>query len=80
MPQSVVYRQSNNGLKIEVVRRFEMSTAILLSTRHRVPEYLNLHRRCCENLKSRMVKFNTSSTRHAFLTEFVDMFEIRIHL
>jgi len=80
MPRSVVYRQSNNRLKIEAVRPFEMSIAIYLSTRHRVPEDLNLHRRCCENLKSLMVKFNTSSTRHAFLTEFVDMFEVRIQL
>jgi len=38
MPQSVVYRQSNNGLKIEAVRPFEMAIAIYLSTRHRVPK------------------------------------------
>ena len=80
MPQSALYKQSNNELKIEAVRLSETSIPIYLSTRHRVPEDLNLHRRCCENLKYRMVKFSTSSTRHDFLTEFVGMFEVRIRL
>lgn len=65
MPKSAGSKQSKNGLTIEAVRPSETSACLHQSTRHHIPEDLNLHLRHCHDLKSHMIQFNISSTRQA---------------